>query len=72
MRLSSSGRGGAQPPSFGLHSFSMLEKSDGEELALGLVGRFWRPSGNLIPIADGDAFLTFDEPGIPKLALGFL
>lgn len=36
------------------------------------MGRFWRPSGNLVPIAGGDAFLAFDEPGIAKLALGFM
>ncbi len=36
------------------------------------MGRFWRPSGNLVPIAGGDASLAFDQPGIAKLALGFM
>lgn len=43
----------------------LLGERPGEELALGLVGRFWRP---VIEYAEVDAatFAAFDEPGYAK------
>lgn len=60
-----------RPQPFGLHNFILLEKQDGNELAYGLVGRFWRPDFGLITMADGEAFRLFNNPDVPKLALCF-
>lgn len=72
MRLGRWLTGSTKPPpqQFGLHSFTLLEASD-NEVVYGLVGRFWKADFALIPIADGPAFLAYDAPGVPKLALGF-
>jgi hypothetical protein len=38
----------------------------GEEIALGLVGKFWRPVIAWAPIASADEFREFGEPGFAK------
>jgi hypothetical protein len=44
----------------------MLGERPGEELALGLVGKFWRPVIEYAPISSADEFVAFDEPGFGK------
>jgi hypothetical protein len=41
-----------------------------DELVLGGVGRFWKPSAEVRPVAAGD-FAAFDEPGWAKAAFNF-
>lgn len=43
----------------------LLGETPGEELALGLVGRFWRPVIEYAQV-EADAFTAFDEPGYAK------
>lgn len=59
------------PPRFGVHNFTLLEKGE-REIVYGQAGEFWKPGFGQRKIADRDAFLAFDEPGVPKLALNFL
>src|SRR5262245_9925033 len=33
------------------------------ELVLGVIGRFWRPSGGRVEFADTDGFVSFATPG---------
>lgn len=66
-----SGRRAELPPTVGMHNFTRLDERAGSELVYGLVGRFWKPDFGLVPIAGGPAFLSFDEPGVAKLVLGF-
>lgn len=55
---------------FGLHSFLPLERRE-KELALGLVGRFWRPDFGLVALPGAEAFRAFAAPGIAKLVLSY-
>jgi hypothetical protein len=41
-----------------------------DELVFGVVGRFWRPSGDIRPI-EGGSFPGFAEPGWAKAAVNF-
>ncbi|MBB3933101.1 hypothetical protein GGR25_004165 [Kaistia hirudinis] len=66
-----SGRQAELPPAFGMDKFALLDERAGRERVYGLVGRFWKPNFGLVPVADGPAFLAFDEPGVAKLVLGF-
>ena len=50
--------------------FSVLADVPGEELVLGLIGRFWTPSGGLCRF-DAPDFVAFDEPGWAKAAWNF-
>ena len=50
--------------------FSVLEKEPPRHLVLGLVGRFWRPTGDPIPTTL-EEFLTFDRAGYAKAVWGF-
>lgn len=43
-----------------------LGERPGEEIALGLVGKFWRPVIEYAPIATADEFHAFNEPGFAK------
>lgn len=43
-----------------------LGEHPGEEIALGLVGKFWRPVIEFAPIATADEFRAFDQPGFAK------
>ena len=44
----------------------MLGERPQEELALGLVGKFWRPVIEFAKIETADEFRAFDEPGYAK------
>jgi hypothetical protein len=50
--------------------FVLLGEEPGEEVVLGIVGRFWTPSGGVVSVEPGD-FTTFDEPGYAKAAWNF-
>jgi len=44
----------------------LLGERPGQEIALGLVGKFWRPVIEFARIANADEFREFDEPGFAK------
>jgi hypothetical protein len=44
----------------------LLGERPGEEIALGLVGKFWRPVIEFARIGSADEFRDFDEPGFAK------
>jgi hypothetical protein len=44
----------------------LLGERPGQEIALGLVGKFWRPVIELARIATADEFRAFQEPGFAK------
>lgn len=50
--------------------FILLGERTNEELLLGLVGRFWTPSGELLRL-DATDFRGFNEPGFAKAAWNF-
>jgi len=50
--------------------FILLGEIPNEELLLGLVGRFWSPSGELRCL-DVEGFRSFNEPGVAKAAWNF-
>ena len=47
--------------------FVLLADDTGQEIVLGLVGRFWTPSGTLEKI-DAAGFAAFHQPGLAKAA----
>jgi hypothetical protein len=55
-------------PSIPMHEggWILLGERPGEELALGLVGKFWRPVIEFAGIGSAGAFREFDEPGFAK------
>ena len=61
---------GREAPQAGKEIFTPLD-CDGSETVAGLMGRFWRLDGGLIPFPNADAFDCFAEPGVPKLVIGF-
>ena len=44
----------------------LLDERPGEEIALGLVGKFWRPVIEFARIESAEHFRRFDEPGFAK------
>jgi hypothetical protein len=58
------------PEPFGLHNFTLLERTD-EAIVYGLIGQFWKLDYGLHPVADGQAFKAFQQKGVARLALGF-
>lgn len=50
--------------------FRVLGRLEGQELVLGIVGRFWTPRGDLQRV-DPAAFVAFDEKGYAKAAWNF-
>ena len=44
----------------------LLGERPGEEIALGLVGKFWRPVIEFARIETAEQFRSFDEPGFAK------
>ena len=58
------------PERFGLHNFPLLARTD-EAIVYGLIGKFWRLNYGLTPVAGGEAFRSFSENCVAKLALGF-
>lgn len=73
MRLLASLTGGEpkRPMAFSLRDFTLLERRE-DQLAFGLIGRFWHLDYGLRTVADGDAFMTFAETDAAKLVLSFL
>lgn len=61
----------AMPENFTMRTFTPLARDGDREMAAGLVGRFWRLDGGVVPIADADAFLRYAEAGVPKLVMNF-
>lgn len=53
--------------------FVLLGERPGRELAIGGAGRFWHPLRfhPLAPVADGEEFRAFSEPGWTKAAFDF-
>ncbi|WP_378235028.1 hypothetical protein [Aquincola agrisoli] len=60
----------AERPRFGLAQFVVLESTPAR-IVYGLAGRFWQADFGLVPLADGQAFRRFGEPGAAKLVLAF-
>ena len=52
------------PPDQG--GWVLLGERAQEEIALGLVGRFWRPIIEFAPMPTADAFRSFNQPGYAK------
>ncbi len=50
--------------------FVLLGEEPNQELVLGLVGRFWTPSGDLQRL-DAEGFRDFERPGYAKAAWNF-
>jgi hypothetical protein len=50
--------------------FVILAEAPGDEMVLGLVGRFWTPSGGIIRVDPAD-FAAFDRPGYAVAAWNF-
>lgn len=59
-------------PAFGVDEFMPLGRDGERELALGLIGRFWRADYGLVRLPHApERFKDFVEPGIAKLVLNF-
>jgi len=52
------------------NGFRVLAEDPGREVVLGAVGRFWRPTGNLLPF-DAERFTAPLERGLAKAAWNF-
>ncbi|HVM35081.1 MAG TPA: hypothetical protein VM784_07030 [Actinomycetota bacterium] len=50
--------------------FTVLDDVAGEEIVLGIVGKFWRPAGSLVRVG-ADEFADFDRPGFVAAAWNF-
>ncbi|UXM96470.1 hypothetical protein N5853_14215 (plasmid) [Bartonella sp. HY329] len=59
------------PTPFNLDKFTLLETLEDNQIAFGLVGKFWKANYGLEMIADGEAFCAFDKPNNAKLAMQF-
>jgi hypothetical protein len=52
--------------------FVLLGERPGTEIAVGAIGRFWRPVGNApVAVETREGFVSFAEPGYAKAVLGF-
>ncbi|MBM3504109.1 MAG: hypothetical protein FJX65_09565 [Alphaproteobacteria bacterium] len=51
-------------------NFVLLSGQAPRELVYGLIGRFWKPKGDIVRFAP-EEFATFDRAGVAKLAYGF-
>ena len=47
---------------------SVLGEEPGEEIVLGVVGRFWKPNSDIHRV-EPEHFTTFDKPGFAKAAI---
>jgi len=50
--------------------FVLLEEREGEEIVFGLVGKFWRPTGNIHRVSPHE-FIAFDRPGYARAVINF-
>jgi hypothetical protein len=51
--------------------FVLLGEHRPNEIALGLIGRFWTPAGGRCRMNDAEAFRDFDQPGYAKAVWNF-
>jgi hypothetical protein len=56
---------------FGMDNFTLLGRDGDDEIALGLVGKFWQADYGQVRMAGPDHFASFHEPGYAKLVLSF-
>ena len=56
--------------SFWQRGFLLLSDIPNDEVLLGLVGRFWTPTGSLLTLPPTQ-FLTFEDPSYAKTAFNF-
>ena len=61
----------AKQQPFGIDNFTLLGRKGDDEIALGLVGKFWRADYGQVRMAGPDSFASFNEPGFAKLVLNF-
>lgn len=52
------------------HGFMMIRDEPEREMVLGVVGRFWHPTGNIATI-EASQFRTFEQDGFCKAAWNF-
>ena len=62
---------GREAPRIGMSMFTPLDGDGISETVAGLIGRFWRFDGGLVPLPNAEGFARFAEPGTPKLVTGF-
>lgn len=60
-----------EAPPFGIDSFTVLGQNHHKELAMGLIGQFWRPGFGLIRPGTAVAFHAFEQKGVAKLVLNY-
>lgn len=51
--------------------FLILAEAPPDELVVGTIGQFWRPTGPRLPLAGPGEFLAFDTPGYARCAMDF-
>lgn len=51
--------------------FVLLAETPPDELVVGTIGQFWRPTGPCLPLAGPGEFLAFDTPGYARCAMDF-
>jgi hypothetical protein len=51
--------------------FVLLGENRPNEIALGLIGRFWTPAGGRCRVNDAEAFRNFDQSGYAKAVWNF-
>jgi len=64
------GRRGLTLDDFLRSGFVVLAEESGVEIVLGVIGRFWRPTGGLVRFAP-DEFIGFRRPGYAKAVWNF-
>ena len=60
-----------QQPAFGIHNFTPLGRNGDQEVAMGLVGKFWQADYGAVAIAGPEAFAKYPDLGVAKLVLNF-
>ena len=58
-------------PAFGIHNFTPLGRNGDQEVAMGLVGKFWQADYGAVAIAGPEAFAKYPDLGVAKLVLNF-
>jgi hypothetical protein len=51
--------------------FVKVAETPNEEIVVGLIGKFWEPVPEQVTLANGEAFLHFDDPAYAKAAMNF-
>ncbi|WP_434777531.1 hypothetical protein [Neisseria sp. Ec49-e6-T10] len=71
MKLVSLFRKKEEKEPFGFHSFLFLGQKNNEEIAYGLVGKFWQFNFGLVPLSTPTEFQDFAGAGVAKLVMNF-